>query len=359
MFRTIAFIVLLLGCPDLVLAAGRRRAVPPAESFPPCAMVTGTAAVTFTRDEGRTLAPTAERLSGIAYTFGVVALDEKNKLLAWHQDDLLVSTDAGCSWRVVATIPGADFPPTLSAAKGGRAYAWSDNRRFLVRYDSRGAVKLKEPAAFVGVGINPDNADHLRAGSDEGTVWESRDAGETWSSIGVLRADTSPAIFYRFAFAPSNIDHVVAGTTQSGGYVSRDGGRTWTKSALGTGSVNAFNFVFAPSDDRVVWAMALDANGRHIFRSTDGGATYSAVVDQSPDVSLRNGPVMAAHPTDANVLYFVFGTYFQGYGTDIYRYDAASQTVTTTHNSYDDVDVIAFSPADPRVMYLGLESERQ
>lgn len=356
MSRRLLTVLLLLACSQSAIAASRRRAARSAEFFPPCTMVTGTAAVTFSRDEGRTLAPTAERLSGIAYTYGVAALDDKT-LLAWHRDDLLISTDSGCGWRVFATIPGADFPPTLTAAGSGRAYAWSDNRPFLVRYDSRGAVRLEEPAAFVGLGVNPSNPDHVRAGSDEGAIWESLDAGETWTAIGRVRTDPQQAFFYRFAFSQSDFDHIVAGTTTTGGYVSRDGGLSWTRSVMGTGNVNAMNFVIAPSDDRVVWAMANHDGDRHIYRSTDGGATYATVVDESAEVSFRNQPVMAAHPTNSNVVYFVFGTYFQGYGTDIYRYDATTRTVTLTHNNNDDIDAIAFSPSDPKIMYFGLEVE--
>lgn len=99
------------------------------------------------------------------------------------------------------------------------------------------------------------------------------------------------------------------------------------------------------------------SHGKHIFRSNDGGATFSAVVDASAEVTLINGPVMAAHPTNPNVLYFVFGTYFQGYGTDIFRYDAASRALTKTHNDHDDVGSITFSPADPSIMYLGIVEE--
>ncbi len=45
------------------------------------------------------------------------------------------------------------------------------------------------------------------------------------------------------------------------------------------------------------------------------------------------------------------------YGTDVYRYDAATGMLTLTHNSYDDINAIAFWPGDPRVMYVGLEVE--
>jgi hypothetical protein len=56
-------------------------------------------------------------------------------------------------------------------------------------------------------------------------------------------------------------------------------------------------------------------------------------------------------------VYFFFGTAFQGYGTDVFRYDTATGALTVAHNDSDDINSIAFSPANPRIMYFGLESE--
>jgi hypothetical protein len=102
-------------------------------------------------------------------------------------------------------------------------------------------------------------------------------------------------------------------------------------------------------------ALKTSDSSRHIFRSTDGGRTFVSILDASAEVTLVNGPVMAAHPTDANVLYFVFGTYFQNYGTDLFRFDAASRELRVMHHDFDDIDAIAFSPADPDLIYFGLE----
>lgn len=66
---------------------------------------------------------------------------------------------------------------------------------------------------------------------------------------------------------------------------------------------------------------------------------------------------MAAHPTNPNVLYFSYGTSFGGYGADLYRYDDATGRVTKTHNAYHGIPSIAFNPADPATMYLGLALE--
>lgn len=337
-------------------AASRRRASRSPFLYPLCSMVTGTGAVTFTRDEGRTIAATSEPMRPIAYTWGVVALDEPDTLLAWHKSDLLLSTDGGCSWRVAAHAEGWDFPPTLTAAKGGRAWVWSENRTgFFHRYDARGLVSLKQPVAFLGVGVDAENGDRVRGGGDDGTIWESVDAGVTWTRIGEL---TGVVGYYRFAFDPMNLDHIVAGTLAGGAFVSRDGGKNWTRATgLAARAANVFQIVFSPVDSNRVWAMGidLDTSGRHIYVSDDGGNSWRVVVTEREGVKLVNGPTMAAHPIHRDVVYFVFGTHFQDYGTDLFRYDASTGTLTVTHNDHDGVNAIAFSRRDPGVMYLGLE----
>jgi len=298
----------------------------------------------------------AEPLTGIGYTYGIAALDTPGTLLSWHKSTLSISTDSGCSWRPIGDW-AIDFPPTITAARGARAFAWSDNREFLLRYDARGASQLKPPGAIVGLGTDRTNGDHVRAGDANGVLWESDDAGDSWHQLSHLPAEAR-SIVYRFSFDPQNLDHVVAGTAVSGAFVTFDGGKNWTRSSLAD-NYNVMNFAMSPVDSNVVWAMAVDlSSGVHaIYRSVDGGRTFSRVVQEGGGISITNGPVMAAHPTDPSIMYFVFGTRFQSYGTDVFRVDA-SGSVIVNHNSYDGVDAIAFSPLDPSVMYLGLRSEK-
>ncbi|HKO54590.1 MAG TPA: dispase autolysis-inducing protein [Thermoanaerobaculia bacterium] len=328
------------------LAAPRRRVV-----GQPCSLITGTPGVTITRNEGVTLTPTAERLTGVGYTYGLAALDATT-LLAWHKETLSLSTDAGCSWRPVGQWQ-TDFPPSITSAGGGRAFAWSDNREFLLRYDARGPQVLKAPATIVGLGAQ---GDHVRLGDADGALWDSIDGGDSFAPISRLPL-ANPTIVYRFAFDPANLDHVIAGTASQGAFVTFDGGRNWSRTSLADG-FNVMNFAISPADPNVVWAMAVDGrNGtKAIHGSKDGGLTFVPVVQAGAGVTIVNQPVMAAHPTNPNVFYFVFGSHFQGYGTDLFRYDALSG-LTMTHNSNHDINSIAFSPADPTVMYLGLEVE--
>jgi hypothetical protein len=367
MRRSILLVVLSLVAGS-ALAARRHIAGAPGGSFPGCAVVSGTPAVTFTVDGGRTLAPTVQQFSTLGYTYGLAALDSPATLLAWHQSSLLISTDDGCSWRSIFSYDSPDlFPPRIQAAKGGGAYIWSDNRDSvpLFRYDPSGTVvTLKAPGAIIGLGVDPNDGNRVMAGDANGAIWISRDGGQQWAPNGRLNA----AILYRFAFDPANLSHIVAGTAVNGVWVSFDGGGNWMQSTgLGAkGSVNAFNVVISPADPSVAWAMALDttqsdvapAHGRHIYRSTDGGRTFAAVVDEGPGLQLINGPLLVPDPYNAAVLYFVFGTYFQGYGTDLFRYEASAGSLTLQHNDYDNINAIAFSTSRPYVMYLGLESER-
>ena len=149
--------------------------------------------------------------------------------------------------------------------------------------------------------------------------------------------------------------------------MTRDGGNTWTRSeglsSVGDGPVNGFSIVVSPADPDVIWVSAIDlaeadaghpSGGRHIYRSTDGGLTFRPAVSHGPpEVALHNQPLLAAHPHDHNVVYFVFGTPTDG--TDLYRYDDRLHFGwSKTHNDYHGIHAIAFSPADPGLLYLGV-----
>src|ERR1041385_6367081 len=345
---TIIFLTLALALPPLA----QPRCPTPPVAFPGCTVVNGTPAVTFTRDEGRTLTHVAQPLSGIGYTYGLAALDTPGVMLSWHKTTLSISNDFGCTWQPLGDW-STEFPPTITPARGGRAYAWSDNRQFLLRYDARGPQLLKPPAVFVGLGTD---GDRVRAGDDQGALWESNDDGDTWTQIAHLPKDAN--FIYRVSFDPQNLDHIVAGTAVKGAYVTFDAGRNWTRTSLGD-NFNVMNFAMSPVDSNVVWAMAVDGRDslHAIYHSSDGGRPFTEVTRASAEVTAINQPVMAAHPTNPDILYFVFGTRFQNYGTDLFRVDAQGH-VTLTHNANDDVNSIAFSPYDPTVMYLGLETEK-
>lgn len=340
----------------LPLVAAPKRRIVSRPTFPPCTIVTGTPAVTFSRNGGETTVPIEQSLSGVGYTYGLAVLDA-GTLLSAHKQTLSISTDSGCSWRTLGDVGFGD-PVTITPGGNGRAYLWSDNRRSLARYQSEQVTTLKPPIDVVGVGVDPAAPDHVRVGGADGSLWESTNGGDTWTQIG-----NAVTIFlaYRAAFDPANIDHVVFGTLSDGAFVSFDGGRSYTNSS-GLGSqANVFSAAVSPANPNIVWieALAIGADTKRIYLSRNGGRSFSKAVEEQPGfITLVNGALIVPHATDPNVLYFVFGTYFQGYGTDLFRYDAAADTLAKWHFDYNDIDAIAFSPLNPSVMYFGLEVEQ-
>jgi hypothetical protein len=335
---------------------------------PACETVTGDGSVTFTRNGGRSIAPTSKTLEPVVYTRGLVTLDRPNVLLSVANNMLSRSMDAGCSWAPVGKLNGSNIE--LTAARGGQAYAWDrDGNLTLTTPD--GGTPLASPAAeVVGLGTDHRRGDHLRVADGDGQLHESRDGGRTWTPVGVPAWEQNELLMvYTAVFDPYDLNHVVLGAATEGARVTFDGGRTWTTSTgLGEAGtrVNVFSATISPAAPRVVYAMGLNlaeldagapSGGRHIYRSHDGGRHFTPVVDQGDEITLPNGPLLAAHPKDPGVLTFVWGTAWAGTGTYLYTYNARRGGVAVTRNGYDRVNSIAHNPSNPRVMYLGVAEE--
>lgn len=339
----------------------------------PNCIVAGAPALTFSSNEGATMAPTSESLSGVVYAHGVVATDTPGVLWATVGTSVMRSEDYGCNWSEAGVLGWS--PMRLAQGPGERVWAWSDNATYVYRIDpgTPGSalivdVSPDKAVAVLGLAADRDDPDHVRLGTKSGQLLDSSDGGQTWQPVG--NSPPEGILGYRVALDPSNLDHALFGRAVTGLYVTFDAGATWTQStglnAVGGGNVNAFNVVVSPADRNVVWAMALDiaqsdndpnSNGKHLFRSTNGGESFLPVVAASDTVTLVNGPLMVPHPADENVLYFVFGTYFQGYGTDLFRFDAATSALTKTHSDYHGIGAIAFPPQPSSLMYIALEHE--
>lgn len=340
---------------------------------PRCATVNGDGAVTFTRDDGKSLAPTTGHTKPVQYTYSLAVLETPNTMLATVNGTVERSTDAGCTWQAVGKLDSPFFM-RLAAARGGSAYAWQDNGTTLQRIRGNRIDTLTVPKGvdgLTGLGVDRWNANHVRIGDGSGQIWDSRDGGQTWAARGRPAFTGELSFVYRTAFDPSDLDHVLTGWLDHGGALSSDGGQHWRASTGlagdGKGSVNLFSITVSPAAGSVVYAEGLDLDeydtgspteGRHVYVSLDGGRRFRPIATNNVDgVSLINGTLLAPHPTNPFVLYFEFGMSFGGYGTDLYRYDLLRNRITRTHNDNDGFASIAFNPVDPRVVYVGLVDE--
>lgn len=331
---------------------------------PQCGVVQGDGSVTITRTDGAFLAPTSTALTPVAYT-KLVALSTPNTLVAISKRSIQRSTDAGCSWQQIGSTEQDLAAYDVAAGPDGTAYAYGINDQPIYRVQGDTVTTVAGPVLYdgvVGLAVDPADARVLRVVSKAGQVYDSSDGGATWAPVGLpVGADQ---FLYKAAIDPADLDHVVVGTMSNGSFVTFDGGRSWTHSTgIGaTARSNDFTVAISPADPRTVWVEGYDVsqngNGaRHIWRSTDGGRSFASMLDGN-QATLYNGNPMWPSPVDPDVLYFEFGTWFGGYGTDLYRYEASTGRLTSQHSSYDSIASVAFNPVDPRVMYLGLVEER-
>ncbi len=327
---------------------------------PECTVVVG-APVTFTRDDGLTLARVEPEPTGTTYTTSVIALEEPNLLLAAKDSDLYRSEDAGCHWSLLGRVEG-DFIQLVPGA-GPRAYGYSPHLPGVLVVDEDAAAYVHGPGADVrGLAARPDQPGTLRLVDARGSVYSSEDDGERWRWLGAAPGIPEGSV-QAAAFGGAALDRVVI-AMWGGVYTSVDGGRRWERAAgLSRTSANVFSVAISPVNEQIVWVEGTDlaAEGGpagRLWISRDGGLHFEVVVAGSADVTLTNGVPMIAHPTDPDLLYFTWGSAFQGIGSKLYKVSARRRSVTFTTNPYSRIMALAASPADASVLYLGLSSEQ-
>lgn len=352
----------------------------PAWAAPKCDTV-DEAAFTFSRDDGDTLTPRSEAMSGVAYTAGIAALDVPNVLLVANDGMLLRSEDAGCKFTEVGAISGAYT--RIVAGVGDRAFVYQEGDVNLFRVDGETITTLRSPGqpgidGIVGVGVDPNDPDHVRVALYDGTLWDSTDAGGQFDPIGTVPED---GCFYQVAFDAQDIDHLLCATFTTGTWLSVDGGASWDRSELDVLYANAFRVEFSRVDPNIAWIEGLENdlhegepvgnNIRHIWYSNDGGATFESVILENDELEegdggpaqLFNGNFLAPHPKNPDILYFTFGIPpIQGPNVaELYKLDVSTDTFGVERQSGGDIDdytAIGFNPGADDVIYFALSSER-
>jgi hypothetical protein len=324
---------------------------PPLWEAPNCDLVSGTPAVTFSKDAGATFAPTSGQLPDIAYTTALAVLTTPGHVLAETSGDVIRSTDGGCTWTKIGDA--GDIITRLVAAGESRAYGYGPGSAHLYRVDGDAVTILPPPAGVLdirGLGVDRSNPDRLRLGEQDGTLFESSDGGLTFAPVGVPSPN---GCFYTMAFDPGDLDHVLCGTLGDGVSVTFDGGATWAPGEVPL-PANAFSFGVSPVDGNRVWLRAVYSlsDDKGVLISSDGGKTFAPVlVDGQQGFSTYNGPPLTPDVLDADVVYFPTPL-------DLYRFDVGQNLLETLdpHPFYQ-TESVAVAPSAPPIVYVGLTQE--
>jgi len=197
----------------------------------------------------------------------------------------------------VAGVPGKPFIYYFGATGGGvwktedGGLNWQPISDGYFKTGSVGAIAVSEydpNVIYVGMGESP-----IRGNVSHGDgVYKSTDGGRTWKQIGLK--DTSQ--ISRVRIHPRNPDlvyvaalgHVYGPNEERGVFRSKDGGQTWEKILYRDNKTGAIDLILDPSNPRIIYAalwefyrtpysLSSGGPGSGIFKSTDGGDTWTEI----------------------------------------------------------------------------------
>ena len=230
-------------------------------------------------------------------------------------------------------------------------------------------------ATVAGTDLDPAT---FYAGAAGGGVWKSANGGATWTPV--FDAAGSQSIG-AIAISPRDVNDVWVGTGEAwprndvipgdGLYHSTNGGKSWTNVGLHDTSQIA-RVILDPRDPQRILVAALgdpfrDSAERGVFRSTDGGKSWTKTLYAGPSVGASD---LAADPRNPDILFagmwrFRRSSWSLTSGGDddgLYKStDGGATWHQLTGNGLPAGPVgriaVAFAPSDSRRIYAIVESK--
>lgn len=245
--------------------------LPGAEPLPPL--------VLRSVDGGRTWTTASPGLPDVAPMAWALDPNDPNTLFISSQAHFFRSTSAGLNWQTIPLKPGGHYALAVAPSDsnvlylGGTPPLRSTDRG--VTWQELGEVGPGAAGEIVGLAVDLSDARHVWAAVEGGGVYESTDAGDSWQPVGLagksLRwLSTAPGD----AASPGGFA-LYAGVRNEGIYRWDPQARAWKGASDGLpGGSTPLAFLADPRQAGVLWT-SLDGGG--IYRSTDGGTTWSNV----------------------------------------------------------------------------------
>src|SRR5262245_59258309 len=204
----------------------------------------------------------------------------------------------------VAGVPGKPNLLFVAVASSGLFRSTNGGTTFESIFNTGNTLSIG------AIAVQPDAPDVIYVGTGEGFprnsisfgdgLYKSTDGGKTWAHLGLRDSER----FSRIVIHPTNPRIVLAAamgrafgpSTERGVYRTTDAGATWTRVLHGNETTGASDIAFDPVDPNIVYAGLYDymrqpwhfrsgGPGSGLYRSTDGGVTWTKLTDPA----LKNG----------------------------------------------------------------------
>ncbi len=229
-------------------------------------------------------------------------------------------------------------------------------------------IGLADAGQIAHVEVHPQNADlayvavlgHAFGPNPTRGVFRTKDGGRTWEKI-LFRNDSTgaialvldpvnPRILYAGLWqAVRRPWELVSGGAGSGIFRSTDGGDSWTEitrnKGLPKGIIGKIGLAVSPLDHERVWAL-VEADSGGLFRSDDGGTTWTRASD---DHEIRQRAWYFTHvfadPGSVDGVYVL--------NTALLKSGDGGKTFTTLRGPHGDHHALWIDPHDPTRMING------
>jgi len=231
------------------------------------------------------------------------------------------------------------------------------------------------------VAVNPGNSNHWLIGAAQGGVWETHDAGATWTP---KTDDQASLAMGAIAFAPSATNIIYAGTGEGVGsgdsyaglglLKSTNGGGTWQLLATSYFAKASFSVIkVSPTDPEILLAatvrgLAGVSSGLlpspppvGIYKSIDGGVTWSLKLNANIRL-MGGGWDLEVLPGDFNRQYAAAGSVFGNPSINgVYRTADAGESWQLVTGPWtlltDRVERVelALAPSNPNILYVSIQ----
>ena len=176
-------------------------------------------------------------------------------------------------------------PAVLYGGTTGGVYR-SDDAAMTWKKINNGLIPETELMAAMALGVNAieidrTNPDLVYAGTTKG-LFRTGDKGEHWERIGQSLADP---FISSVVLHPTDSSRLYLGGP-AGVWKSSDGGKTWQAMNQGLATLNIRALAMAPTNSQTLYA---GTNGSGLYRSTDAGATWTAVPLKTAPASAGSG----------------------------------------------------------------------